>query len=65
MYLAMQHTILEYADEEIAEELVKAVDDFLSQFTIGSESSNCEHLDIILFLKAVPGRITESNLSQC
>ena len=39
------------------------VEKFLSQFVIISESTTDEHLDIVLFMKSLPSRITEKNLT--
>jgi hypothetical protein len=38
------------------------VDKFLSQFTIVTESSMNEHLDIMLMLKALPNKIMDNTL---
>lgn len=50
------------SDFEISEKDVQIVDDFLTKFTIVSESSMNEHLDIMLMLKALPNKILESSL---
>lgn len=52
------------SDFEISEKDVQIVDDFLTKFTIVSESSMNEHLDIMLMLKALPNKILESSLDQ-
>ena len=49
---------------EIAEEDIKIVENFLDQFTIVSESSNNEHLDIVLFLKAIPVKVASENVEK-
>jgi hypothetical protein len=49
-------------DFEISEEEIKLVDKFLSRFTIISESSVSEHLDIMLMLKALPNKVNEFSL---
>lgn len=40
------------------------MDSFLTKFTIVSESSMNEHLDIMLMLKALPNKITDIILNQ-
>lgn len=50
------------SDFEISEREVQMVDDFLTKFTIVSESSMNEHLDIMLMLKALPNKIMENSL---
>ena len=40
------------------------VDSFLTKFTIVSESSINEHMDIMLMLKALPNRITKITIEQ-
>lgn len=52
------------SDFEIADRETKLVDDFLTKFTIVSESSMNEHLDIMLMIKAIPNRIMENTLDQ-
>lgn len=47
---------------EIPHEEIKLVDYFLTKFTIVSESSLSEHLDILLMLKALPNKIFEKNI---
>lgn len=42
------------SDFEIPEIEIKLVDEFLTKFTIVSESSMNEHLDIMLMIKALP-----------
>lgn len=49
-------------DFEISEEETNLIDKFLSRFTVVSESSLNEHLDIMLMLKALPNKITEFTL---
>lgn len=50
------------SDFEIPENEVTLVDEFLTRFTIVSESSMNEHLDIMLMLKALPNKIMEHTL---
>jgi uncharacterized protein YueI len=45
------------SDFEIPEGYIQIVDEFLTKFTIVSESSMNEHLDIMLMLKALPNKI--------
>jgi hypothetical protein len=52
------------ADFEIPEEHVKIVDEFLTKFTIVSESSMNDHLDILLMLKALPNKIIDYTFDQ-
>ena len=47
---------------EIPEHEIKIVDEFLTKFTIVSESSMNDHLDIMLMLKALPNKIMEYSL---
>ena len=51
-------------DFEITEKEITLVDEFLTKFTIVSESSMNEHLDIMLMLKALPNKIMENSLEQ-
>lgn len=53
---------LEMENYEVPENEINLVDSFLTKFTIVSESSLNEHLDIMLMLKALPNKVTESNL---
>jgi hypothetical protein len=46
------------SDFKIPEEEISLVDAFLTKFTIVSESSLNEHLDIMLMIKALPNRVT-------
>ena len=52
------------SDFKIPEEEVSLVDAFLTKFTIVSESSLNEHLDIMLMIKALPNRVTQVTLEQ-
>lgn len=47
---------------EIPEYEIKIVDEFLTKFTIVSESSMNDHLDIMLMLKALPNKIMDFTL---
>ena len=40
------------------------VEEFLSKFLIGSESTFLDNIDLVLMLKALPGPITTYNLKQ-
>jgi hypothetical protein len=40
------------------------VDQFLTKFTIVSESSLNEHLDIMLMIKALPNKVTQVSIEQ-
>lgn len=46
------------SDFTIPESEILLVDAFLTKFTIVSESSLNEHLDIMLMLKALPNKLT-------
>jgi hypothetical protein len=52
------------SDFKISDQLVRLVDSFLTKFTIVSESSINEHMDIMLMLKALPNRITKITIEQ-
>jgi hypothetical protein len=43
---------------------VHLIDQFLTKFTIVSESSMNEHMDIILMLKALPNKVTQHTIEQ-
>jgi hypothetical protein len=49
---------VDMSDFKISDALVRLVDSFLTKFTIVSESSMNEHMDIMLMLKALHNRIT-------
>jgi uncharacterized protein YueI len=49
-------------DFKIPDEEIKLADKFLTNFTIVSENSLNEHLDILLMLKALPNKIMSYNL---
>lgn len=49
-------------DFNISEQEEKLADEFLTKFTIISESSMNEHLDIMLMLKALPNKILDGTL---
>ena len=49
---------VDMSDFRISDQLVRLVDTFLTKFTIVSESSMNEHMDIMLMLKALPNKIT-------
>jgi len=50
------------SDYVIPEREIVLVDEFLTKFTIVSESSMNEHLDIMLMLKALPNKIMLHNI---
>ena len=52
------------SDFKIPDQEVILVDEFLTRFTIVTESSLNEHLDIMLTLKAIPNKITTYTLDQ-
>lgn len=52
---------IDMSDFKIPEDELGLVDDFLSKFTIVTELSINEHLDILLMIKALPNRINETN----
>ena len=51
------------SDYEIPDTETEIISNFLNEFTIVSESSVNEHLDILLMLKALPNNIIKFNLS--
>ena len=53
---------MDMSDFSISETEMHLVDQFLTKFTIVSESSMNEHLDIMLMLKALPNKIMEDSL---
>ena len=55
---------MDMSDFKISDQLVRLVDSFLTKFTIVSESSINEHMDIMLMLKALPNRITKITIEQ-
>ena len=55
-------TQVDMSDFSISETEMHLVDQFLTKFTIVSESSMNEHLDIMLMLKALPNKIMEDSL---
>jgi len=62
--LSKEEEDIDMADFQIPAQEIKLVDQFLSMFTIVSENSQNEHLDIFLMLKALPNKILEYNLDQ-
>jgi hypothetical protein len=50
-------------DFVISETDIQLVDEFLTKFTIVSESSMNEHLDIMLMLKALPNKVMKNSLA--
>jgi hypothetical protein len=50
------------SDFKIPDNEIKLVDTFLSKFTIVSENSLNEHLDIFLMLRALPNKIMHYNV---
>lgn len=55
---------VDMSDFKIDDQHVLLVDSFLTKFTIVSESSMNEHMDIMLMLKALPNRITKTTIEQ-
>lgn len=55
---------VDMSDFKISEQAVRQVDIFLSKFTIVSESSMNEHIDIMLMLKALPNKVTKHTIEQ-
>lgn len=53
---------IDMEDFEIPVEEEQLVDEFLTKFTIVSESSMNEHLDIMLMLKALPNKVLDYTL---
>jgi len=53
---------IDMSDYKIPELEVLLVDTFLTRFTIVSESSLNEHLDIMLMLNALPNRVSHLSL---
>ena len=47
---------------EIDDRHVKIVDEFLTRFTLTTENSQNEHVDLMIMLKALPNKIVESSL---
>ena len=52
---------IDMSDFQIPEHELGLVDEFLSKFTIVTEQSISEHLDILLMIKALPNRVNETN----
>lgn len=59
--LTSKETEIDLAQVHIPEEELDLADEFLSKFTIVSESSLNQHIDIHLVMKALPGKIQEEN----
>lgn len=55
---------VDMTDFMIPEREIRLIDTFLTRFTIVSENSLNEHLDIMLMIKALPNRINNSTLYQ-
>ena len=55
---------LEMENYEVPEHEIAQVDNFLTKFTIVSESSLNEHLDIMLMLKALPNKLTADTIEE-
>jgi hypothetical protein len=53
---------VDMSDFEISEEETNIVELFLSKFTLVTENSLNDHLDIMLMIKALPNRITHHTL---
>lgn len=52
------------SDFSVPEEDLHLVDEFLSKFTIVSEQSMNEHIDILLMLRALPYKIAAHNFEE-
>jgi|LauGreDrversion4_2_1035121.scaffolds.fasta_scaffold330023_3 hypothetical protein len=52
------------SDFSVPEEDLHLVDEFLSKFTIVSEQSMNEHIDILLMLRALPNKIAAHNFEE-
>jgi hypothetical protein len=52
---------IDMSDYKVSEIELSLVDEFLSKFTIVTEESMNEHIDILLMLKAMPNRISLHN----
>lgn len=55
---------VDMSDFKIPETEILLVDQFLTKFTIVSESSLNEHLDIMLMIKALPNKVTQVTIEQ-
>ena len=55
---------VDMSDYLLPEAELVLVDEFLTKFTIVTEQSISDHLDIMLILKALPKRIDQNNLEQ-
>ncbi len=55
---------IDMSDFAIPEEELLLADELLTKFTIVTEQSLSDHLDILLMLKALPNRIDENNFAQ-
>ena len=60
--VSKEEEVVDMSDYKIPLEEIKLVDLFLKRFTILSENSINEHLDILLMLKALPNKIMKFNL---
>jgi hypothetical protein len=54
---------IDMSDFAIPEEELLLADELLTKFTIVTEQSLSDHLDILLMLKALPNRIDENNFA--
>ena len=54
---------VDMSDFEISDSDTRLVDKFLSKFTIVTESSMSDHLDIKLLLKALPNKILANSIN--
>ena len=52
------------SDYRVPEKELLLADEFLARFTIVSESSLNEHMDIMLMLKALPNKIASYSMDQ-
>lgn len=51
------------SDFQIPEKDIELINVFLNKFTIVSENSINEHLDILLMLRALPNKIRDDNVT--
>ena len=53
---------IDMSDFQVLDSELKCIDEFLTKFTIVSESSMNDHLDIMLMLKALPNKIHHNQM---
>lgn len=62
--ISQEEQDIDMDDFEIPEKEVKLMNMFLNKFTIVSENSINEHLDILLMLRALPNKIRDDTVDQ-